>query len=99
MPEYCKKKKECPTFDAWDKGCTATRTCFETETESTESAAPSGQAELPCCKATDFNKGTWYQSAVSGMWYQDAGAAGDVAQIRLDGTYYIPFKSLKDKGL
>lgn len=68
-------------------------------TEATRPQDSSGSTGFTGCEATDLKKGTWYQSAVSGMWYQEPGAAGDVAQIRLDGTYYIPFKSLKDKGL
>jgi len=39
----------------------------------------------------DINKGTWYQSAASGLWYRERGAAGDICAIRTDGiTEYQP---------
>lgn len=33
-------------------------------------------------------KGLWFVSAVSGLWYQDARAAGTIARIVLDGVSY-----------
>jgi len=38
-----------------------------------------------------LDKGTWYQSAVSGMWYRDEEAAGDICAVRINGkTIYRP---------
>jgi len=35
--------------------------------------------------------GTWYQSAISGCWYQNKDSAGDICAIRTDGvTEYLP---------
>lgn len=39
---------------------------------------------------TQLDKGTWYQSAVSGLWYENRNAAGDVAAVKIDGTMYVP---------
>lgn len=38
-----------------------------------------------------IDSGTWYQSAVTGLWYEDKSAAGDVCAIRVNGiTEYQP---------
>ena len=58
--------------------------CVCKTNDASESAMNNGSA------ITDFNKGTWYQSSISGLWYTESDSAGDVAQIRLDGMYYIP---------
>lgn len=33
-----------------------------------------------------IDRGVWFQSAVSGGWYQDARAVGDISEIRIDGA-------------
>ena len=35
-----------------------------------------------------FDKGVWFQSAVSGLWYQNRDAAGDVRNVKIDGVLY-----------
>jgi len=37
-------------------------------------------------KSTD--RGMWYQSAVSGFWYENCLAAGDVGCIKMNGVLY-----------
>lgn len=37
-----------------------------------------------------LSEGTWYQSAVSGLWYQDPKAAGDIRATSIDGVIYLP---------
>lgn len=37
---------------------------------------------------TNIEKGIWYQSAVSGLWYQNHSAAGDVAIVSIDGVQF-----------
>lgn len=38
----------------------------------------------------NIDHGTWYQSAISGLWYQDKAAAEPVCAVRVDGiTTYI----------
>lgn len=39
---------------------------------------------------SDIDKGTWYQSAVSGQWYTLREAAGDICAVRIGGnTFYV----------
>lgn len=38
----------------------------------------------------NINVGTWYQSAVSGLWYQNVKAAGKVSAVRIDGVPQHP---------
>ena len=45
-----------------------------------------------------IDKGTWYQSAVSGFWYQNKDSAGDICAIRVDGkTTYQPEPEKEDE--
>ena len=38
-----------------------------------------------------IDEGIWYQSAATGLWYQNKAAAGDICAIRRDGiTEYMP---------
>ena len=35
-----------------------------------------------------YPNGVWYQSAVSGMWYQNYLAAGTISRVKIDGVVY-----------
>jgi len=38
---------------------------------------------------TDLTKGVWFQSTVSGLWYQSYLAAGSVRVVMVDGRTYF----------
>lgn len=37
-----------------------------------------------------IDNGVWFRSAVSGLWYQNADAAGAVSEVRVDGVAFYP---------
>lgn len=49
---------------------------------------------------SDIDKGTWYQSAVSGLWYENANAAGHICAIRCNGvTEYVGEHAFAEFGI
>lgn len=58
-----------------------------------ELSAPSASSPRPASASElsgryDYNAGVWFQSAVSGLWYDVRGAAGDIRAIRVDGEQF-----------
>lgn len=49
---------------------------------------PTDQAPTAPAPGDPLAVGIWYQSAVSGMWYRNRGAAGDLAAVRVDGVLF-----------
>ena len=39
---------------------------------------------------TVINYGVWFQSAATGLWYQNKDAAGTVSAVKVDGLVYSP---------
>lgn len=39
-----------------------------------------------------LRKGTWYESAVSGLCYKNPHAAGDISCVVVEGKYFYPKK-------
>ena len=41
-----------------------------------------------CSESLD--NGVWFRSACSGLWYRNAGAAGTIQAVRVDGKDFLP---------
>jgi hypothetical protein len=58
------------------------------EESGSNSALSDGLVGLPQEMERDINMGLWFQSAISGMWYHNEKAAGDISSIKLNGILY-----------
>ncbi len=47
--------------------------------------APGGEATA---RPKTLSEGVWFQSAVSGLWYEKHGAAGTLLAVKIDGKHY-----------
>ena len=53
------------------------------------SSSTKGLCQEGECEMSDKNPLPFYQSAVSGLWYKNWEAAGDISAIRFNGELYI----------
>lgn len=57
--------------------------------ESEDDNAPdTGEPDIGIEGTTDFDRGIWYQSAVSGGWYRNYEAGGAISCVRIDGEVF-----------
>ena len=45
--------------------------------------------DTPGSATADINKGVWFQSNHTGLWYEDYRSAGTIYKIRVDGVDYF----------
>jgi len=50
--------------------------------------ADTGEPDIGIEGTTDFDRGIWYQCAVSGNWYRNYDASGAVSCVRIDGEVF-----------
>ena len=45
---------------------------------------------------SDIDKGVWFKSAASGLWYENHGAAGSICMVKVDGRTFVNFEDVPD---
>lgn len=60
---------------------------FKKQLRNTIRAIPRSRASV-AAPQEDNNEGVWFKAAVSGLWYTNYKAAGDVAAVRVDGVRF-----------
>lgn len=53
-----------------------------------DSFVDTGEPDIGIEGTTDFDRGIWYQCAVSGNWYRNYDASGAVSGVRIDGEVF-----------